>query len=93
MKRNYLLIGSTKLSRRRRDIQIRANQAILDRMRVIQRDPSLAHLHTPMLGPRLAGLVRMSQALGGMPAFGGNTVEGGDAEFLAMEVIEFDGIG
>src|SRR5215213_4256085 len=27
------------------------------------------------LGPRLAGLVRMSQTLGGMPAFGGNTVE------------------
>lgn len=71
----YLLIGSTKLSRRRRDIQIRANQAILDRMRVIQRDPLIAHLHTPLLGPRLAGLVRMSQTLGGMPAFGGNTVE------------------
>ncbi len=71
----YLLIGSTKLSRRRRDIQLRANQAILDRMRTIQRDPSIAHLHTPMLGPRLAGLVRMSQTLGGMPAFGGNTVE------------------
>jgi len=71
----YLLIGSTKLSRRRRDIQVRANQAILDRMRMIQREPSLAHLHTPRLGPRLAGLVRMSQTLGGMPAFGGNTVE------------------
>ena len=71
----YLLIGSTKLSRRRRDIQIRANQAILDRMRVIQRDPSMAHLHTPRLGARQAGLVRMSQTLGGMPAFGGNTVE------------------
>jgi cardiolipin synthase A/B len=71
----YLLIGSTKLSRRRRDIQLRANQAIIDRMRVIQREPSLAHLHTPKLGPRLAGLVRMSQKLGGMPAFGGNTVE------------------
>jgi cardiolipin synthase A/B len=71
----YLLIGSTKLSRRRRDIQRRANQAILDRMQAIQRDPLIAHIHTPTLGPRLAGLVRMSQILGGMPAFGGNTVE------------------
>jgi cardiolipin synthase len=71
----YLLIGSTKLSRRRRDIQVRANQAIVDRMRAIQREPALEHLHTPRLGPRLAGLVRMSAALGGMPAFGGNTVE------------------
>jgi cardiolipin synthase A/B len=71
----YLLIGSTKLSRRRRDIQLRANQAILERMQVIQRDPLIAHIHTPKLGPRLAGLVRMSQTLGGMPAFGGNTVE------------------
>jgi cardiolipin synthase len=71
----YMLIGSPKLSRRRRDIQARANQAIVDRMRAIQRDPSSAHLHTPSLSPRLAGLVHMSQKLGGMPAFGGNTVE------------------
>jgi len=71
----YLLIGSTKLPRRRRDIQRRANQAILDRMQTIQRDPLIAHIHTPKLGPRLAGLVRMSQTLGGMPVFGGNTVE------------------
>src|SRR3954469_4867058 len=71
----YLLIGSTKLPRRRRDIQRRANQEILHRMQQIQRDPLIAHIHTPKLGPRQAGLVRMSQTLGGMPAFGGNTVE------------------
>jgi cardiolipin synthase len=71
----YLLIGSPKLSKRRRAIQARANQAIVDRMAEIQRDQLSAHLHTPQLGPRLAGPVRMSQKLGGMPAFGGNTVE------------------
>src|SRR5690348_11604756 len=45
----YMLIGSPKLSRRRRDIQARANQAIVDRMHAIQRDASSAHLHTPSL--------------------------------------------
>src|SRR4029453_93340 len=55
----YLLIGSPKPPQRGRDFKRRANQAILDRMQAIQRDPSITHIHPPKLGPRLAGLVRM----------------------------------
>jgi cardiolipin synthase len=78
----YVLIGNPKLSRRRRDLQRRADTLIARRISEARRQIEQRALLAPPITPSIAGLVRLNQQAGGFPAFGGN-----DVEFLA----DYDG--
>jgi cardiolipin synthase len=71
----FLLIGSPKLSRRRRLQQRVADALIAERVARAQSDPELAHIFTPAIPERYEPLVRLTAALGGMPACAANEVE------------------
>jgi len=68
----YWLIGSPKLSRRRRALQRTMDERIA---RVIaRRDESLERMFDPPVGARHEPIVRLATRLGGLPACAGNTV-------------------
>jgi cardiolipin synthase len=71
----YLLIGSPKLSRRRRAQQRLADSIIADRVARNRSDPALGHIFDPAISERHEPFVRLNKALGGLPACAANEVE------------------
>jgi len=71
----FLLIGSPKLSRRRRKQQRRADELIAERVAEAMADPELQRVFDPPIGERHLPFVRLNFNLGGMPACTGNRVE------------------
>lgn len=71
----FLLFGSPKLSRRRREQQRTMNRHLTDRAESVEEVPELAPLFAPPLPPRYAPFVQLSANLSGLPACTGNTVD------------------
>lgn len=71
----FLLIGSPKLSRRRRAQQRRADELIAERVQEAMADPDLQRVFDPPIRERDEPFVRLNFNLGGMPACTGNRVE------------------
>lgn len=71
----FLLIGSPKLSTRRRTLQREVNGYIADFIALARQDPSLLPLVDPKISPRYEPFVKLGTALGALPAMSGNHVE------------------
>lgn len=71
----FLLIGSPKLSRRRRALQRTADGLIEARVDEAQEDPELEAYFRPSAPDRYTHIIELNEALGGMPVTAGNTVE------------------
>ena len=70
----FLVLGSPKLSPRRRAQQRTADEAVGKVVAQAKQDPNLAPVFAPTIPARYEPFVRLNANLGGMPAFGGNTV-------------------
>lgn len=71
----FLIIGSPKLSRRRRAQQRAMNEYISERTETLEQMPQLAPLFDPPFPERYEPFVRLNTNLGGLPICTGNTVE------------------
>ncbi|MGH7505856.1 MAG: phospholipase D-like domain-containing protein, partial [Longimicrobiales bacterium] len=71
----FLLIGSPKLSRRRRAQQRTADRLIAERVAEAQADAALECIFDPPIPERYAPFVALNATLGGMPACTSNRVE------------------
>jgi cardiolipin synthase len=71
----FLLLGSPKLSKWRRDQQYKMNERIKDLAEDAEQIPELAPLVDPPLPARYEPLVDLIDQLSGMPVTAGNTVE------------------
>lgn len=71
----FLLIGFPRLSPRRRALQRESDDSIVAFINQARQDPQLAPLVDPPLSERYAPLVRLSSAVGAMPALGCNRVQ------------------
>src|SRR6266567_5739141 len=71
----FLLIGSPKLSRRRRAQQHTMNDLIREPVSNAMTRPELTPLLDPAISPRYEEFVRLNSNLGHLPAFAGNSVE------------------
>lgn len=71
----FWLIGSPKLSRKRRALQGGFDARIAAVVASVQHDPVLAPVFDPPVPERAAPVVRLATALGGLPVCIGNTVE------------------
>lgn len=71
----YWLIGSPKLSRRRRALQRTMDARIAAGVAAARHDPVLAPLIDPPIPPRYEPFVRLTANLSGMPACIGNRVQ------------------
>jgi cardiolipin synthase len=70
----FLLIGSPKLPRRRRDEQSHVNELLTSFVQKLQLNPTLRSLVSPPISERYQSLVQLMSKLGAMPAVAGNTV-------------------
>jgi cardiolipin synthase len=70
----FFLIGSPKLSRRRREQQRRADALIAERVEEARAHPELQDLFDPEVPARYLTFVQLNSALGGMPACSRNDV-------------------
>ena len=71
----FLLLGSPKLSRWRREQQRTMNERIKDLAENAEQIPELRPIVNPMLPERYEPLVNLIAQVSGMPAMAGNTVE------------------
>ena len=71
----FLLIGSPKLSRRRRAQQHTMDNLIRETVSEAITRPALTNLLEPAISPRYEEFVRLNSNLGHLPAFAGNSVE------------------
>src|SRR5437879_2175729 len=71
----FLLIGSPKLSRRRRAQQHTMDNLIRETVSEAITRPALTNLLDPAISPRYEEFVRLNSNLGHLPAFAGNSVE------------------
>ena len=74
----FLILGSPKLSRQRRAMQRTMSETLVKNIEQFRQHPELANMSElldPPIPARYEPFVRLNQQLGGMPAFGGNTVE------------------
>jgi cardiolipin synthase len=71
----FLLLGSPKLSRRRRVEQRNAGKQIRKTVEEFKQQPELAALLDPAIPPRAEPFVKLNSNLGDMPALAGNAVE------------------
>ena len=71
----FLVLGSPKLSRRRRAEQHTMDKLLHQAVEEFQQQPELAALLDPPIPRRDAPFVQLNANLGGMPAFAGNAVE------------------
>src|SRR6266545_4940553 len=71
----FLVLGSPKLTRARRAKQHTMSETIKQAVARMRQQPELVHLADPPISARVRPFVCLSENLGGMPAFGGNTVE------------------
>lgn len=71
----FLLIGTPKLSKRRRAQQRTMNAYITERAESVEQVPELAPLFDPPLSARYLPFARLNTKLGDLPACTGNTVD------------------
>ncbi|MCC6316920.1 MAG: cardiolipin synthase [Gemmatimonadaceae bacterium] len=71
----FWLIGSPKLSRRRRELQRGIDERIAAAVSAVQHDPILGPVFAPPISARAEPLVRLASNLGGMPVCVGNRIE------------------
>ncbi|HMQ33540.1 MAG TPA: cardiolipin synthase [Chloroflexaceae bacterium] len=71
----FLLVGSPKLSPRRRELQRQINDYIGAFIAEARADPETAPLVAPPIAERIRPFVELSTALGALPAVAGNAVE------------------
>src|SRR6266487_146110 len=71
----FLLIGSPKLSRRRRAQQRTMDSLISKAIAEAEQQPELTALLQPVIPPHYEPFVTLNTNLGFLPAFGGNSVE------------------
>src|SRR5438105_9694807 len=71
----FLLIGSPKLSKRRRAMQHTMNDTIVKAVAEAQSRDEFDSLLEPPIPPRYKPFVKLNTNLGGLPAFDGNAVE------------------
>src|SRR5438309_11170589 len=71
----FLLIGSPKLSRRRRAQQHTMDNLIRETVSEAITRPALTNLLDPAISPRYEEFVRLNTNLGHLPPFAGNSVE------------------
>jgi cardiolipin synthase A/B len=71
----FLLLGSPKLTVKRRLQQREMDDLLQKEVAVLREEPGLAALLDPPIAHRYAPFVRLNTNLGGLPAFGGNCVE------------------
>jgi cardiolipin synthase len=71
----YLILGSPKLTKRRRAMQRTMCDTITQAVAAIQQRTDLAALVSPPIAERYRPFIALSENLGGMPAFAGNSVE------------------
>lgn len=71
----YFLLGSPKLSARRRAQQRYADDVIRQRVDEVQGQPALTSLLAPPLPHRYTGIIHLNEKLGGLPTFDGNNIE------------------
>jgi cardiolipin synthase len=71
----YLLVGSSKLSAKRRQQQRFVNDTVQLLMNQVRADPARARLIAPELPMRYASVARLLEQLGGLPVFQGNAFE------------------
>ncbi|MFL5702116.1 MAG: cardiolipin synthase [Ktedonobacteraceae bacterium] len=71
----FLLIGSPRLSRRRRAQQHTMDDLIRETVSEAKTRPALPALLDPAISPRYEEFVRLNTNLGCLPAFAGNSVE------------------
>jgi cardiolipin synthase len=71
----FLILGSPKLSRRRRAQQRTMDDVLRKAVADARQLPALQELLDPPIPPRFAPLVRLNTNLGGLPAVAGNRVE------------------
>src|SRR5262245_49193849 len=68
----YLILGSPKLSRRRRAMQRTMSDTIKQAAATLKQRADLATLVSPPISDRYHPIVALNEHLGGMPAFTGN---------------------
>lgn len=71
----FLLLGSPKLSRRRREEQHTMDDLISKTVSEARSEPELSALLDPPIPPRYEPFVKLNNNLGHLPAFAGNSVE------------------
>ncbi len=71
----FFLIGSPKLSKRRRAMQSTMNDTITKAVGAAQSQEEFDSLLQPPIPPRYEPFVKLNTNLGGLPAFAGNAVE------------------
>ena len=71
----FFLIGSPKLSKRRRAMQCTMNDTIVKAVAEAQSHDEFDSLLAPPIPPRYEPFVKLNTNLGGLPAFDGNAVE------------------
>jgi cardiolipin synthase len=71
----FLILGSPKLSRRRRAQQRTMDDVLRKAVADARQLPALQELVDPPIAPRFAPLVRLNTNLGGLPPVAGNRVE------------------
>lgn len=71
----FLLLGSPKLSKRRRAEQRTMDELLHKAVEEFRHQPELAILLDPAIPPRYEPFVKLNTNLGDLPAFAGNTVE------------------
>jgi len=72
----FLLIGSPKLPKRRRDLQATMDKIIAKAVKKAQKNPKLAALLNPnKISDRIQPFANLNTNLGGLPVFSGNKVE------------------
>ena len=71
----FWVLGSPKLSPRRRALQRTMDEVVHRFVANASHDPQLAPIFAPSIPPRYAPFVRLNANLGDMPAFSGNTVQ------------------
>jgi cardiolipin synthase len=72
----FLLIGSPKLPKRRRDLQSTMDRIIAKEIKKTSKNPRLAkYINNSKINERIKPFVQLNSKLGGMPAFDGNKIE------------------
>jgi cardiolipin synthase len=71
----FFLIGSPKLSKRRRAMQNTMNETIAQAVAEAQSDDEFASFLKPSIPTHYESFVKLNTKLGGLPAFAGNAVE------------------
>ena len=85
----FLLVGSPKLSARRRRQQQFVDETVRRAVSRAREDPTRGSFIAPELPPRYASIARLLEQLGGLPVFQGNRIELlPDYDYTAQRIVE-----